>query len=109
MTVEREEVSPDGTRRYQKISLEPTGDLTWYCHDLGPGPGFLMAGSREYEFARTIRAAHLDTLARALGVAIADLPARLDRDFRSDVELDVLARAHDIPTEFWSWISSPDD
>jgi hypothetical protein len=106
LKVERTSVSPDGTRRLQDISITESGDLVWACQDLGPGPGVLMAGSREYEFSRTIRAEHLPRLAAAVGVNVLELPAWLDREFKSDLELDALATASDIPTEFWSWNST---
>ena len=104
--VKREEVSPDGTQRFQDISFDRAGDLVWSCQDLGPGPGSLVPGAREYEFWRTVRARDLPALAAALEVTVEDLPSVLDERFRSDVELDAFARGHAIPTEFSSWISS---
>ena len=45
--VKREEVAPDGTKRFQDIGFDRAGDLVWSCQDLGPGPGSLVPGARE--------------------------------------------------------------
>lgn len=87
------------------VTLNEDGDLVWSGHDLGPEVAALRAGASEYEFWRYIRAKHLPALRIALGGAAGDDVARLVRKrFRSDVELAAFAEAHDIPTEFSSWI-----
>ena len=90
--------------RYRKVSFDESGHLVWYGHDLGPAVGALMPGANEYEFWRTIREPHVAKLASALGVAREDLPALIESRFASDVELQSYAEAHDIPTDFHSWI-----
>lgn len=104
--VNREEIALDGTKRFLDIGFNQAGDLVWSGQDLGPGPGSIAQGAREYEFSRAIRAPDVAALAVALDVAVDDLPSVLDQRFRSDVELDAFAKAHNIQTEFWSWISS---
>lgn len=87
------------------VSLDEDGDLVWSGHDLGPEVGALQAGASEYEFWRYVRAKHVPALLAALGGAAGDDVARLvSKRFRSDVELAAFAEAHDIPTEFSSWI-----
>lgn len=77
----------------------------WSGHDLGPEVGALRAGASEYEFWRYIRAKHVPALVAALGGVAGDDVTRLVRKrFRSDTELAAFAEAHDIPTEFSSWI-----
>ena len=93
------------TRRSVDVTMNAEGDLVWSGHDLGPGVGALRAGATEYEFWRYVRARHLPALRAALGgPQNGDLTRLVRERFRSDVELDAFAKAHDIPTEFSSWI-----
>ena len=95
------------TERFVTVELNGAGDLVWSGHDLGPGVGVLMPGAREYEFWRTVRAAHVPALAVALGGEAGDDPSTLiAARFASDVDLQAFATEHGIPTEFGSWIST---
>ena len=93
--------------RSVSVTLNKDGDLVWSGHDLGPEVGALRAGATEYEFWRYVRAEHLPALLVALGGAAGDDVTRLvGKRFRSDVELAEFAKAHDIPTEFSSWVGT---
>jgi len=93
------------TSRSVTVSVDREGDLVWSGHDLGPGVAGLQPGADEYEFWRTIRAAHIPALVTALGGRPGESVARLVRArFNSDVALADFAEAHGIPTEFNSWI-----
>lgn len=93
------------TTRSESVHLNENGDLVWTGHDLGPGVGVLQAGATEYEFWRTVPAAHVPALLAALGDQPGDHAVKLVRGrFRDDVELAEFAAGHDIPTTFHSWI-----
>ena len=95
------------TERRVDVSLNEDGDLVWAGQDLGPGVGILIKGATEYEFWRTVPAAHIPALVAALGGQPGDDATRLVRErFDSDVALKEFADAHGIPTRFSNWISS---
>lgn len=96
--------------RSVSVTINEDGDLVSSGHDLGAEVGALRAGASEYELWRDVRAEHVPALLAALGGAAGDEVTRLvGKRFRSDVELAELANAHDIPTEFSSWIGSNSD
>ncbi len=92
-------------RSHRKVQLDAEGDLVWAGHDMGPQVASVFGGS-EYEFWRTIRAAHLPALTQALGGQPgADVAQLVRQRFESDVVLNQFAEAHGIPTEFSSYSS----
>ena len=65
------------------------------------------SAAAEYEFWRTVRAAHLPALVAALNGQPGDDVARLfPEKFDSDVALKDFAEERGIPTEFSSWSST---
>lgn len=90
---------------HREVQLDADGDLVWAGHDMGPAVASVFGGS-EYEFLRTIRAAHLPALTQALsGRPGADVAQLVWQRFESDVALNQFAEAHGIPTEFSSYSS----
>lgn len=95
------------TSRSVNVELNEAGDLVWNGHDIGPDVGILQPGATEYEFWRSVRAAHVPALRAALGAGPTDDITRIVRQrFESNVDLDAFATEHGIPTEFSSWITT---
>lgn len=86
------------------VRLTDGGDLLVEGQDLGPGVE-LFFGAHEYEFARTVRAADLPALRRALHLDEEDdlLAALLERyEGRGTSELEQFIQDAGVPSEFWS-------
>lgn len=86
------------------VRLTDTGDLLIEGQDLGPGVEMFF-GANEYEFARTVRAADVPALRRALHLDEEDdlLAALLERyDGKGTSELEQFVQDADVPSEFWS-------
>ena len=95
----------DGTR-YLVARLEPNGDLVIEGQDLGNGVEQALGGGvREYEWAWTLRAAAVCSLAEALG-AESDVLAALRGRFSGENTglLASFLKEHNIAYEFWSRI-----
>ena len=91
--------------RHLEANVRENGDLVIEGQDLGDavesafGPGI-----REYEWAWTVRSAHVPALAKALGCEPAGVLAALGARFRhpdSHLLLPFL-ETHEIPLERWS-------
>lgn len=86
------------------VRLTDEGDLLVEGQDLGPGVE-LFFGAQEYEFARTVRAADVPALRRALHLDDEDdlLAALLERyDGKGTSELEQLIQDAGVPSQFWS-------
>ena len=98
------------TKRSVVVTLTHAGDLLWSSQDIGPDVGRLRRGATEYEWWRTVPAAHVPALLAALGGGPADnVVALVAERFDSDVELEKFATSLGIPTEFDSWTSTSND
>lgn len=103
----RPSVSPS---RSVIVMLTHAGDLVWSGQDLGPDVARPRPGATEYEWSRTVPAAHVPALLAALGGTPHDnVVALVAASFDTDVELEEFASRVGIPTEFDSWISPNDD
>ena len=86
------------------VRLTDAGDLLIEGQDLGPGVE-LFFGAREYEFARTVRAADMPALRRALHLDDEDdLLAALGERYggKGTSELEQFVQDAGVPSEFWS-------
>ena len=103
----RPSVSPS---RSVIVMLTHAGDLVWSGQDLRPDVARLPPGATEYEWSRTVPAAHVPALLAALGGTPHDnVVALVAASFDTDVELEEFATKAGIPTEFDSWVSTNDD
>jgi hypothetical protein len=103
----RPSVSPS---RSVIVMLTHAGDLVWSGQDLRPDVARLRPGATEYEWSRTVPAAHVPALLAALGGTPHDnVVALVAASFDTDVELEEFATKAGIPTEFDSWVSTNDD
>lgn len=89
----------------RSVTLDDGGDLLIEGHDLGPGVERLLgAGLREYEFVRTVRAADVPAVVRALGLAEgADILDALDVRYagQGTHEIEKLIESAAITSELW--------
>ena len=88
--------------RYLEAQLTQSGDLIIKGQDIGDAVERLLGG-REYEWAWTIKAAHLPQLLKALN-ADSDVLAALARRFSGDAAAGIATflEENEIPHERWS-------
>jgi hypothetical protein len=102
----RSERGPDGLRHLE-ARLSPDGDLVVEGQDLGRGVEMCFGeGNTEYEWAHTVRAAHLPALLEALGAAPGTDPLTVLAQRCSGPDAGafsrLLAPTGPVPAEFWS-------
>lgn len=91
-------------RRYLAAELTSEGDLLMQGQDLGDGVEAVFGeGFREYEWAWTVRAAHVPKLLEALGAG-GPVLAVLEHRFSGEkaAGLKQFLDDHEIPHESWS-------